>query len=248
MKSHNQFVAGIDSCPAGWAVVIFEIDQYQLKLYSQIQSFFQENKQIDKCFIDIPIGLSDQNISREIDSKARSFLSPKRHSSVFNPPSRPAVYASDYSQARQINIKTVGKSISIQSWNLSTKIKEVDSIFSTSSFANKILFESHPELCFAFLNSGIPTQYSKHAKERKGILERLEILKTLEPGVQDVFQSFSNQYSIKKMKKDDIIDALCLCISAKYAIGNKHQKITGRDLQDSMGREISYSYIDLSLH
>ena len=79
----------------------------------------------------------------------------------------------NYKIGNEINKKITGKGISIQSWNISKKIKEVND-FKLSKESNKMnLFESHPELCFESLNKN-PLMHSKKTDE--GVLERLDII------------------------------------------------------------------------
>merc|ERR1712070_615966 len=95
-----------------------------------------------------------------------------KKSSVFNAPCRQAVRANNYIQAKEINKKILSKSISIQSWNISNKIKEVDEFLIKNKQLN--IHESHPELCFINLNNGVPLKNNK--KTNQGVNERVSIL------------------------------------------------------------------------
>ena len=78
---------------------------------------------LECIFIDIPIGLSSENFKRNIEEIMRKYL-PKRGSTIFTPACRKAVYAENYDEAKANNKKILGKSLSIQSFNISKKIKQ----------------------------------------------------------------------------------------------------------------------------
>ena len=80
-----------------------------------------------KALIDIPIGLGSIESERKIDQLLRNNLSSNFKQTVFNTPNRNAVYAKDYKHSRELNKLETNKSVSIQSWNICPKIKEVDS-------------------------------------------------------------------------------------------------------------------------
>ena len=64
--------------------------------------------------------------TREADQEARNALPSKLKSCVFNTPVRKAVYAGTKIEAKSINEKLSGKSLSEQSLGLIGKIWEVD--------------------------------------------------------------------------------------------------------------------------
>merc|ERR1712070_431832 len=97
-----------------------------------------------------------------------------KKSSVFNAPCRQAVRANNYIQAKEINKKILSKSISIQSWNISNKINEVDEFLIKNKNKQLNIHESHPELCFINLNNEVPLKNNK--KTKQGVNERITIL------------------------------------------------------------------------
>jgi predicted RNase H-like nuclease len=228
---------GIDACKKGW--IIIQIDQnysYKWDVISNIEELFIESNPI---YIDIPIGLADTNVKREIDQIAKSKLKPYKASSIFIPPNRNAIYASSYIEAKQINIKETGKSISIQSWNICPKIKEVDRFIQKIKGGNPFK-ESHPELCFTILNAGKPLKSKKSAIE--GQNDRLNLLSKYYTKTLVLFNEISSNTLRKNVKPDDILDAMCLAISALISNEKPMKKITGTHLVDSNGIEIALYY------
>ncbi|MBC7238445.1 MAG: DUF429 domain-containing protein, partial [Chloroflexi bacterium] len=64
--------------------------------------------------------------ARTCDQEARRLLGPKRAASIFPVPCRPALYAACYTEANEINKHIMGKQLSIQTWGIARKMREVD--------------------------------------------------------------------------------------------------------------------------
>jgi len=125
---------GIDGCIAGWvAAFINNNNKINISIYKNIIELWEIFKKSDLIFIDIPIGLVDSYIKEKVrncDSDARKLLGLKRGSSIFPAPSREAIRLLNYKDACKINKSITGRKISIQTWNISKKIKEVDDFLS----------------------------------------------------------------------------------------------------------------------
>ncbi|GAA0761691.1 DUF429 domain-containing protein [Psychroflexus lacisalsi] len=215
-------IAGIDSCPLGWIVVLHDTNGFSYKAVSSIEELIEFHTDLQRIFIDIPIGLSSEKFTRTIESKLRKELG-KRSSTIFTPACRKAVYAKNYDEAREINKEILGKSISIQSYNISKKIKEVDQFMEIKATELEI-YESHPEICFKYLNNSEIIQTKKSTKE--GFQERFQLLQKHYPQLKSVYHNITETYSKSKVKQDDILDAMVLCVS------NLNSKEKLRYLQD----------------
>ena len=160
-----------------------------------------------RIFIDIPIGLVSAPMKyRECDHEARRRLSPRRHSSVFPAPARKTLEATSYRNACEINKAETGKMLSIQSYNLIGKIKEVDHLLSEKIYRN-IIYECHPEIAFLCLSGNVMRNSKKTAA---GLHERSEIL-------SHFIKDFSSSKALKykqdlRVAADDILDALALAV------------------------------------
>ncbi len=203
--------AGVDGCKAGWIAVFIKGEEYSFGIYKTFSDLMEKNISLKRVLIDIPIGLSSIGFPRTIDAKIRKELGP-RGSTVFNAPCRAAVYEPDNERARKKNLQVEGKSLSIQSLNIRNKIKEVDEFFFTKCTSFEII-ESHPELCFKYLNKGVIV-LSKKSTEA-GIDERLNILQSFDSQSFELYNKILSSFKRKDAKKDDIVDAMCLCLVNK---------------------------------
>jgi predicted RNase H-like nuclease len=122
---------------------------------------------------------------------------------------RDAVYAPNYAEARRISLLKTGKSISIQAWNICQKIREADKWLAQNTEFQQNVFESHPELNWLRLN--VFSLPSKHTAE--GINVRQSILEKRNVVVPD-------RLHVKTVgaKRDDILDAAVLAISAQLSL------------------------------
>ena len=96
------WVAGVDGCRGGWAVVLMQMQStgrsaWELRLCSSFGEVLDLDLKPAAIAIDIPIGLLDsaQSGGRDCDRAARSLLG-RRPSSVFSPPIRKFLYAKSY--------------------------------------------------------------------------------------------------------------------------------------------------------
>ena len=202
-------LAGIDSCPIGWIVIIYEHNNFSFEVAKSIDELMKLHPDLKRIFIDIPIGLSSNNFRRTIESKLRKELG-NRSSTIFTPACRKAVYTPDYDEARKINKAILGKSISIQSYNISKKIKEVDQ-YIQSKTEDVLTYESHPEICFKYLNNSNVVQSKKSTPE--GFQDRFLLLQEHYPKLKALYQIISTTYPKSKVKPDDVLDAMVLCVS-----------------------------------
>jgi predicted RNase H-like nuclease len=173
---------------------------------------WNENKNCSLILIDIPIGLPHWR-SRLCDVEARKILGKRRGSSVFPAPTREATHESSYELACNTNYKILGKKLSLQAWNISPKIKQVDMLLlNDNKEACHIIRESHPEICFWVLSGGIPMIHNK--KTEQGLQERLDVLKKIDPRSEDIYNESLKAFKRKDVAKDDIVDAIAVALIA----------------------------------
>ncbi len=235
-------VAGIDGCRFGWIMVKWNGNAYSYGIFENIADLLDDNKDIKRILIDIPIGLASAKTKRTIEQKMRKELK-YRHSTVFNPPCRKAVYELNDAAAREINIKIENKSLSVQSLNIRNKIRELDEFLRTQISFD--ILESHPEICFKYLNNGM-TLLSNKSKEN-GLIERLEVLSNFDKNIDKLFKKVSKVTLRKHVKKDDIIDSMCLCLVNKLGYETKLNYITDENNKDDYGIEMKIAYYKPSL-
>lgn len=207
-------VAGIDGCRAGWLAFMMCDDKCSYLLSYDLAKLIPELN-AELIFIDIPIGLTSVGYTRNVDRLARTELKPYKTSSIFTPPCRDALHVKTYAEALELNRRVAGKGISLQSWNISAKIREADLLLRDQPNLKPSLFEAHPEICFKYLNGGAILATSKKTSE--GFNERSEVLSTHNPGLLHLIEQIMGETLRKDVAKDDILDAAVLALSASYA-------------------------------
>ena len=122
------------------------------------------------------------------------------------------MYADTEDEKKQANIKALSKSLPKQTINIIPKIRELDEFLTNHpEYKNRIL-ESHPELDFARLHGSV---VMSRKKEFTGFSERAAVLKKYLPG-----ESFSEMWDRAKelhCNPDDLLDAVCLAVTARMA-------------------------------
>lgn len=239
-------IIGVDGCRRGWVAAIGTGRQeIHLELFPDLQALW--GKYGPGCallLIDMPIGLTDDGPEgRSCDRLARRMLSPRRHSSVFTPPCRPALYATE-EEASETNFRYTGKKLSRQTINILPKMREVDQwLRHLPERARKKVRESHPEVVFTALDGGIPLWHNK--KSRAGREERTRILKRFLPDAESLLATGRTGIARQAALEDDLIDALALGVAAKLAVAHPStvQSLPVSPPRDSAGlpMEIFYS-------
>ncbi len=208
-------IIGIDGCKAGW----FSVWQdYEERIQSSI---FKSLVDLKKFFshedyliigIDMPVILGDE-IPRKADQLARKMLA-KKASSIFTAPTPHMLQQDSYENASLVSKRQFGKSISLQSWYLFPKIKDVQTII---DHKNIKIYEIHPELSFRAMNNEAVVLESK--KSAQGFDIRKTLLDQYFPRFN--FETLRNQYLKKEVVDDDILDAIAVLWSAKRIQANK---------------------------
>ncbi len=205
--------AGIDGCKAGWILITFD-ENPEYKILRTEDELKQELTAADLTFIDMPIGLEDENYTRKCDELLRKKLGADYASSVFSPPIRPALDAPSYVEASMQSYEYTEKKLTIQAWNITPKIRVLDRFLSDDPELSTKVLESHPELLFMNLNGGMIYQ-KKNTK--KGLRHRLDLIKEHEPIAADFFREIKEEYRRNEVEEDDIVDAMALALAAKWS-------------------------------
>ena len=109
--------------------------------------------------------------------------------------------------------------LSIQSWAIAPKIREVDDFLHINNPARHIIRECHPELCFWGLTGlafGYPNPVNLNKRTPEGTEERMEILRHLGPhNPADEIYNFAEQNFLRRnVARDDIVDAMAAAFTA----------------------------------
>ena len=223
------FVVGIDWMKPYWLAVELRGDEISIRKLPRIAEINKYYLNADAVLIDIPVGLpenAEENVARP-DCEARDYLPTVRKPSIFPVPCRQAINIADYAEASAENERILGKKLTSQSYAFSKMIRQVDGFLAENKFWQNRLVESHPEVAFQLLNGGNSLQDSKHTEA--GIQERIAILQRHSVDPISLFAEFTpKQY-------EDVLDALCLALSAQLGCTNGFSTIPENPTCDSRG-------------
>lgn len=166
--------------------------------------------------VDMPIGLPARigPCGRGPERAVRPLLG-GRQSSVFPVPSREAVCASSYADARRIALDTSDppRSVQKQLFLIAPKIREVDRVLRADAALAARVFETHPELAFWRLNGERPLALPKKVKPGLALRRRLLIAAGFPRAVVQAPPP-------KGAGPDDLLDALaCAAIARRIHEG-----------------------------
>lgn len=233
------WVAGVDGCRAGWAVVLQQVASGAVR--TRLVPSFDEVLALPEApsiiGIDMVIGLPDQAAKggRACDRAARALLGWPRSSSVFSPPVRAALGASSYQDALAINRASseVTLGFSIEAYNLFPKLREVDAQMTPAR--QKRICEVHPELSFRAMNGGEAVVAGKRTAE--GRAQRLALLAA--QGFDEVDLALAAQRGVQR---DDLVDAYAACWSARRIQGGRAVCLPDAPERDARGLRMEIWY------
>src|SRR5262245_45193510 len=121
-------ICGVDGRKGGWIAIYNDIDSGNIfwRTYDKASDLIFGVPTPEIIAIDIPIGLPDQG-SRDCGIAVRECLKARR-SSVFSAPILPVLSAKDYKDACRIRSEIEAKKLSLQTWAIVCKIREVDDL------------------------------------------------------------------------------------------------------------------------
>lgn len=230
---------GVDGCRKGWFAVSIGSDgrRFEIGIFETIGDLWNSLQNSALILIDIPIGLPHTG-KRLCDIDARRVLK-KRAASVFPVPCRQAIRADTYRKACRINQKTLGARLSVQTWNLAGKIRDVDDLLCGNRNAQQWVRESHPEICFWALAGKRPMAYYK--KTDQGSAERMRLLKKINPATEKIIYTALKNYPRKYLAADDILDATALAVTASAGM-DALMSMPENPPRDSMGLPMEIVY------
>ena len=105
------------------------------------------------------------------------------------------------------------------------------------------MLESHPEICFKYLNQGQILLSKKSQTE--GIEQRLDLLSQLDPEAKILYERIFAETKRNQVKRDDILDALCLCLANQISSKTQPHFITDENQVDAQGIPVKLAYARL---
>ena len=221
--SDDEWLAGVDGCPAGWVVAFLRPTgaDFRLRIVPRFADLLAAPEAPVVIAVDIPIGLPSRASygGRAAENAVRPLLG-ARQSAVFSVPSRAAVMAEDYREACRIASATSDppRKVSKQLHMIAPKIREVDHSLRADLTARARAFEVHPEVAFWRLNGERALDAPKKVKGRchePGLALRRRLLTNA--GVPTAAVGVAPP---KGAGADDVIDALaCAAIARRIHEG-----------------------------
>ena len=209
---------GVDGCPGGWFFVSLESHgppRWDWDIVQELGKLVRCAGESDRIFVDIPIGLPDGPEGRACDRAARKVLGKRRASSVFPAPARAVLDASDFEDAkRRSREATGGKAVSVQTFAIVPRIREVDALLRCDAKARRLVREIHPEVSFWALNGCKPMKHSK--KKKAGFCERLDVLERICPDAGCEIDAILKRFKRKEVARDDAVDAMVAAVTAAH--------------------------------
>ena len=134
---------GLDGARGGWVGALVEDGRVRWLPFRDVTDALALGA--DVIGVDMPVGLPPTG-RRECDVLAKGLLG-RAHPRVFLTPPRGVLGAADYPDANRLHRElTGGLGLSVQTWHLVPKVREVDAVADDPR-----LVEVHPELSFAAL-------------------------------------------------------------------------------------------------
>lgn len=232
-------ITGIDGCRLGWLAIFREGDaeRYPSKIFSTIDDLAKHIAQIDIVAIDVPIGLTDRG-PRACDTAARKLLGPKRGSSVFPAPIRPAIDAATYQEACERSFAAQGTKLPKQAWAIYPKIRELDRLLRRSPGLCEKVYEVHPEVCFCAWNGMQPIVEPKKSAEgaakRRGLIDA-------HFGAR-AYETVRARYRRRDVADDDILDAFAALWTAERIAAGQARTLPDTPTADSEGLPMRMVY------
>lgn len=220
---------GVDGCKGGWITAVLTNGNLTLKRYETISAILSDYPDFGSFLIDMAIGLPSSAEEQRPDGIAKKLLGP-RASTIFPIPCRQAVIAASENEQKLANMKIMHKSLSKQTTAIIPKIKELDEYLLAHAEYQNVIKESHPEVCFLRLNSQV---LMSKKSETSGMEERKKVLVRYCKAIEDI----SPVELSKKLecRPDDILDAICMAVTADLDQQGKTETIPEQPQKDEKG-------------
>lgn len=220
---------GIDGCKGGWIVAAINNGKLSIDKLNTFSSIINKYPEYDELLIDMVLGLPSHKEHIRPDGYGRKIIK-ERSSTIFPVPCRQAVYAENIAKAYDENVRVLGKKFTPLTVGIIPKMLEIDRFLQENTQYKNIVKESHPEVCFARLHGS--TVMSKKSTE-EGMEERISILSKCLPTID------RNEIVVTakrfRCNVDDILDAICLAVTANLVMQGKYEVIPEEPMRDETG-------------
>lgn len=208
-------VLGVDGCRGGWVGALVEGRRVSWHRFATIAEALA--LPVAAIGVDMPVGLPSTG-RRGCDLEAKALLG-RAHPRVFLAPPRGVLAAATYEEAGRLHRKlTGGLGLSVQTWHLVPKIREVDAVADDTR-----IVEVHPELSLAALGGAGPLPSKKTAAGRAA---RVAVLTGW----------LGDEHVGDLPAGDDGLDALAVAWSAQRWLAGRARTLPGVPTYDENGR------------
>lgn len=237
--TEDGWVAGVDGCPGGWIAVFRRVDGSEtcVRMVAGFREVACAPERPRVVAVDMPVGLPDRagRGGRGPEAALRPLLG-QRQSSVFSIPSRAAVYAADYAEASQIAFETSDppRRIAKQTFFLTPKIREIDTLLRLEPELRDRVVETHPEGAFMAMNGFRPLLTPKKlrgAGNPPGQAERRGLLSAVGRFGDDVL----TMRPPRGAAVDDLLDACACCWTAGRVHLGSARRYPAEPATDALG-------------
>lgn len=237
MKNNNKLIRmdtkvtsiGVDGCRGGWIAAVLKQGDLMINKYLSVSEIVKEYPEFDGFFIDMIIGLAGNKEHVRPEAEARKLIR-ERSSTLFPAPCRQAVYSESVAKAYEENERVLGKKFTPLTVGIIPKMRELDMFLQENPRYKNVIRESHPEICFGRLNNS--TVLTKKS-EQEGMRERINILSDFIKELDlDKITGLSKSF---RCNADDVLDAVCLCVSANIVSQGKYQEVPEHPMTDDTG-------------
>ena len=206
---------GLDGARDGWAGALVEDGRVRWLRFRQVTEALALD--VEAVGVDMPVGLPPTG-RRECDLLAKRLLG-RAHPRVFLAPPRGVLAAAGYPDANRLHRDlTGGLGLSVQTWHLVPRVREVDEVAD-----DRRLVEVHPELSFAELGGtgALPSKKTAAGREL-----RVRTLRRWLPGLR----------AADVPTGDDGLDALAVAWSADRWLAGTARTLPADPPYDERGR------------
>lgn len=227
-------IAGVDGCKGGWLCVALDATSTMSAFVAKdVKDLVERLPSECRIGIDIPIGLPATD-SRDAELRAREVLGP-RASSVFPVPLRLALNGTtrENASALQAAVHARGCRLSVQTWAIMPKIREMDDFVRTHQDLTNRIFEVHPEVSFCHWNGLLPLSASK--KRTVGKLQRSALIDTIWPEERTRIETLLRTEFRGIWAMDDLYDAFAALWTANRVVCGEATAYPRADTVDAEG-------------
>ncbi|MDX6273858.1 MAG: hypothetical protein QOJ92_1068 [Frankiales bacterium] len=148
--SSRPAVLGVDGYRGGWVGARVCDGEVEWLLLPDAEAVLEASTTVAATAVDAPIGLSEDG-PRACDVAARVLLG-ARGVCVFPAPARPVLAATSYAEACELSLRARGVALSLQTWHITAKIRELDLALEGRPHA---VVECHPEVSFTLMSGAV---------------------------------------------------------------------------------------------